>query len=388
MDSRKSSLKRRNGFTLVSLIVVIVIIAILILLLLPAINAAREAARRAQCINKVKQLSIAMLNFESAFRAFPPAIPSCTTETQHSLGIEAGNTCHGPNWAQQILNQLEEVQLARSVQKCMRNEMQASDGCEDVNRISPFFTLCPSTPQAERLHQDESTAYETMAKGNYAACLGSGSYVESIEGNEVLERDLLGSTTEEAIESRGVVTVRMIPGWENKVDDPLAADKHTWKYAYGKGTKARQIKDGMSYTVIVSEVLAFDDSEGFQNRFSKDIRGVWASPSMGASTYTHGHPKSSADRASRITLPPNSSGPDDSNRDNINSCAKSIPADSPMACVEVPPQGKDAGNTWAAARSQHIGGVVAGRADGSVGFYSDDVDGEVWYALGTRAGGD
>jgi prepilin-type N-terminal cleavage/methylation domain-containing protein len=99
---------RRRGFTLIELLVVIAIIAVLIALLLPAVQQAREAARRSQCQNNLKQIGLAMHNYHDAFNKFPPY--ASVGGVGVNQDVEGGWV-----WSQQILPQLEQSGLYQAL---------------------------------------------------------------------------------------------------------------------------------------------------------------------------------------------------------------------------------------------------------------------------------
>jgi prepilin-type N-terminal cleavage/methylation domain-containing protein/prepilin-type processing-associated H-X9-DG protein len=128
----------RKGFTLVELLVVIAIIGVLVALLLPAVQAAREAARRAQCTNNMKQLGLGVLNYESAKGELPPAY---TKAPRH-------------NYVTFILPYIEQGVLASQIDMTKHWNYSTPDGNDmDNNKISnstPIDTMrCPTTPNVE-----------------------------------------------------------------------------------------------------------------------------------------------------------------------------------------------------------------------------------------------
>jgi prepilin-type N-terminal cleavage/methylation domain-containing protein/prepilin-type processing-associated H-X9-DG protein len=103
----RTSFPRRPAFTLVELLVVIAIIAMLVTLLLPAVQAAREAARRTQCVNNLRQIGLGVLNYESANAEFPTG----GTEPWHDQGDELSLYSKGYGWMVQILPFIEDAAL-------------------------------------------------------------------------------------------------------------------------------------------------------------------------------------------------------------------------------------------------------------------------------------
>ena len=105
-----STNRSRSGFTLVELLVVIAIIGILIGMLLPAVQQVREAARRVSCANKIRQLSLAVLNYESAHRTFPLSQVG-PGESDGSGGFKSGYY----SWLVPLLPFVEAKQLVQPI---------------------------------------------------------------------------------------------------------------------------------------------------------------------------------------------------------------------------------------------------------------------------------
>jgi prepilin-type N-terminal cleavage/methylation domain-containing protein/prepilin-type processing-associated H-X9-DG protein len=127
-------MKQRLAFTLIELLVVISIIGVVIALLLPAVQAAREAARRAQCINNLKQLGVALHTYESASRAFPPGYVS-------RFDTSGNDTGPGWGWAAMLLPQFEQKPLFDAVNFNLAIE-DVANSTSRLTRMTGF--LCPS----------------------------------------------------------------------------------------------------------------------------------------------------------------------------------------------------------------------------------------------------
>jgi prepilin-type N-terminal cleavage/methylation domain-containing protein/prepilin-type processing-associated H-X9-DG protein len=158
---------RRTAFTLVEILVVVAIIAILVSLMLPAIQAARESARKSQCANNLKQIGLAMHAYVDSHKAFPPGYKS-TVLPNHDDG--------GPGWAwgSMIIPFLEEVSLHADIDFSASLRVPAT---EKVRMTSLPLFICPSDEMFEPIIDIPSKSSTLiicrMAAGNYVACAGT-----------------------------------------------------------------------------------------------------------------------------------------------------------------------------------------------------------------------
>ena len=253
MTSRRRYVGPQHGFTLVELLVVIAIIGVLVSLLLPAVQAAREAARRAQCTSNMKNVALAVLNFHEARNHLPAPVTMF-------------NIAHEPlyptrlfgNWAIDVLPFLEQQALAKSFTITPSVRLG-----EDVNKVARGTALdvmrCPSdSARSDKFEGTHSQEGGNWARGNYG--YNAFQFWPSQAWNE---------------EAAGVTSSTSTPNLAQMIDFNVGMGIVSTPTSQ-KWTLAR-ITDGTTNTIMLGEMRV--------GLSSQDRRGVWAMGMCGSNLH-------------------------------------------------------------------------------------------------------
>jgi prepilin-type N-terminal cleavage/methylation domain-containing protein/prepilin-type processing-associated H-X9-DG protein len=344
-------LATRDGFTLIELLVVIAIIAVLISLLLPAVQAAREAARRLQCVNNLKQLGLGMHNYESSNGVLPPQMVLTFTNT--------GTVFWKSSWgaSSRITQYLELGSLYNAI-----NYTNKTSDASNVTAVSTQLKvfICPSevNPQADTSTSVSTGVTSTYGVSNYGWCEGTWYTFGGFAG---------GGPTPSAIGSNMSRTfASFTDGLSNTL---LGSEVKTYTPVYHDcGAVPPPGPTGISAYPDIATVLASVAAAP-----TSGCKLATAPPGMLGGGHSHWCNGNSFYDGFTTSLPPNTKSP-----------AGPSGIDSDMSSEDE----DDGGPTYASvtSRSYHTGGVNALLADGSVHWIKNTIQFQTWRALGTVAG--
>ena len=325
--------KKHSGFTLVELLVVIAIIGVLVALLLPAVQAAREAARRMQCANNMRQYSLALQNHHGAQNHFPAYFLAYDEDAWPRKVLVSNKGEYKPgapylthhSWIAQLLPYMEQQPLFDLIDfDEPANDPDPDSGNYQAISQSPAFTRCPSDDALEG--PDPTGRFKPC---NYAACYGN-----------------TGCTFGDSCQQEG--------------------DGASGVMYIGSETGIRNVTDGTSSTVGVSELLVgrpwvravgepFATLAGTGNPIDQNT--TWGG--RGVSWLW-------------------------SYRNSDSGFTTFMPPNDPLTSNHEPYVWSMYG--YYAARSNHPGGINASMLDGSVRYFSDSIDIVAWRNMGSIAG--
>ncbi len=363
--SRRNSAERRfhrsqEGFTLIELLVVIAIIAVLIALLLPAVQQAREAARRSQCKNNLKQLGLALHNYHDTFKLFPYR-QGGTANLGNRDGHDMGNDNRGSGMIG-MLPYLDQGPLFNSInsEETIGGVPWPAGGPRPWNTTYPHFKarvpglICPSA--------GKSMNTTTLGPNNYVFCGGDTTQIGGRENQGRGRRP------------RGVF------GWQSSTTIADIAD----------GTSNTILMSERRFAAVANDLGNFVVGQGYATpaackATASGGKYTVAAAQLNNATGTRWADGGTSFAAMNTVLPPN------------NPSCNSDPAGTDTT---------DHRDGYHTATSAHTGGVHALMGDGSVRFVNDNIHAGnpetdptiatlpgdspfgIWGALGTKAGGE
>ncbi len=271
---------RRAGFTLVELLVVIAIIGVLVALLLPAVQAAREAARRSQCSNNLKQIAIAAHNFHDTHNVFPPGMlvpkalnpppsPGFNSSNQQGVGVLAS-----------LLPQLEQTAARDLIVRNLTADVLEPAWYTNANTVSSSRTKikifeCPSTnPYVHKANQTTLVFYPNYVSGstlNYAGVLTSDAGGLSIGRTTYVGCAGYASNIPGYDQWEGI----FFPRSKTKMASITDGTSNTFFFGETIGGRVGSVKEfGYTWMGVGIEVTAFGIKDKAWGKFSSEHPGI------------------------------------------------------------------------------------------------------------------